>query len=359
MIDNHQIEQYLLQSLNMALDNTANETSYTNSFDIRVTDKGFYWIPRLPSSLVINDELYERIYEIANVAVYPNYTLLKQNGIYIVKEDIPDIHIQRSLFFPWTKGIPTRLFFHDLEEKAINNHRNIIPIMQNLEINYDKVTSIMISGNSGSGKSYFLVYLLTVLHNFSTLVVCDPKIDIPARWCKYFKIKSILPVSNRSKSDFVSQINNELSYACKLISERQQKLFLNPELKFKHFTIVIDEIVTLTEGIPKPIKDAFNALISQIFLTGRAVNVHMLCLGQRFDYNSIPPSSRDQANVLIQLGNINSRTVQFLYPDLNPKGIVIPAEKGAGLIQVIDSEHPYQVQPLLTPTYTLKSKGIF
>ena len=56
---------------------------------------------------------------------------------------------------------------------------------------------------------------------------------------------------------------------------------------------------------------------------------------------------REQLNVLIQIGNINKKTTQFLFPDLDPEGIVIPIGKGTGLIQIIDNEHPYQVLPLL------------
>lgn len=90
---------------------------------------------------------------------------------------------------------------------------------------------------------------------------------------------------------------------------------------------------------------------------GRATKVHLLLVSQRFDYNSIPVSVREQLSVLIQVGNINHKTVQFLFPDLNPEGIVIPTGVGTGLIQVIDNEHPYQVLPLLCPTYSTK-KGI-
>ncbi|MEJ7453800.1 cell division protein FtsK, partial [Staphylococcus xylosus] len=52
---------------------------------------------------------------------------------------------------------------------------------------------------------------------------------------------------------------------------------------------------------------------------------------------------------------INKKTTQFLFPDLDPEGIVIPIGKGTGLIQVIDSESPYQVLPLLCPTYYTKA----
>ncbi|MFD3030209.1 cell division protein FtsK, partial [Streptococcus agalactiae] len=51
------------------------------------------------------------------------------------------------------------------------------------------------------------------------------------------------------------------------------------------------------------------------------------------------------------------KTTQFLFPDLDPEGIVIPIGKGTGLIQILDNEHPYQVLPLLCPTYYTK-KGI-
>ena len=74
-------------------------------------------------------------------------------------------------------------------------------------------------------------------------------------------------------------------------------------------------------------------------------------MSQRFDFNAVPVSVREQCNLLIQIGNINSKTIQFLFPDLNPEGIVIPLGKGTGLVQVIDSEQPYNILPLLTPTF--------
>lgn len=136
-----------------------------------------------------------------------------------------------------------------------------------------------------------------------------------------------------------------------IIYERQAILFDNPAHKFEHVTVVIDEVLALTEGVNKQIKDSFQSLLSSIALLGRATRCHLLLVSQRFDYNVVPVSVREQMNVLIQIGNISSKTIQFLFPDLDPSGIVIPIGKGTGLIQVIDSEHPIQVLPLLTPTF--------
>lgn len=353
-----ELEQYLLQSLNMALGTLIEgETSYTNSFDCQVTEEGFLFLPRLPTSYIIDDDLYKKIFLIANAALYPQYTLLKQNSTYFVPINTEDIHIQRGLFFPWTKGISERLIIPDLETFALTITDHNIPIMKNLTINYDQVTSIAIAGNSGAGKSYALTYFLSLLKKISDLIIIDPKFDTPSRWAKYQQIAVIHPHQNRSKSDFVSQINENLSKCLTIIQERQTILYENPDHLFTHLTIVIDEVLALSEGVNKIVKEAFFSLLSQIALLGRATRVHLFLLSQRFDHQSIPISVREQLNVIMQVGNINKKTTQFLFPDLDPEGIVIPIGKGTGLIQIIDQEHPYQVLPLLCPTYYTK-RGI-
>lgn len=353
-----ELEQYLLQNLNMALGALMpGESSYTNSFDCKIKEEGFILLPRLPSGYLVDDDLYQKIFIIANAALYPRYTLLKQNSAYFVPIGSNDIHIQRGLFFPWKKGISERLIIPDLEEFPQSNQGHKIPLMKNLILDYDRVTSIAIAGNSGSGKSYALTYFLSLLKNMSDLIIVDPKFDTPSRWARLNGLAAIHPEPNRSKSDFVSQINEQLSECLKTIQKRQAILYDDSTHGFKHLTIVIDEVLALTEGVNKTIKEAFFSLISQIALMGRATKVHLFLVSQRFDYNSIPVSVREQLNVLIQIGNINKKTTQFLFPDMDPEGIVIPIGKGTGLVQVIDNEQPYQVLPLLCPTYYTK-RGI-
>ena len=353
-----ELEQYLLQSLNMGLGSIMQgETSYTNSFDCKVMEEGFLFLPRLPASYIIDDDLYQKIFLIANASLYPRFTLLKQNSAYFMALETDDIHVQRGLFFPWIVGISERLVISDLEEFSDNQKGYLIPIMKNLTLDYNKVTSMAIAGNSGSGKSYALTYFLSLLKNISDLIIVDPKFDTPSRWAREHGIPVLHPQKNRSKSDFVSEINENLSNCLNLIQQRQEILYDNPDHKFEHLTIVIDEVLALSEGVNKTIKDSFFSLVAQVSLLGRATSIHLLLVSQRYDYNTIPISVREQLIVLIQIGNINKKTTQFLFPDLDPEGIVIPIGKGTGLIQIIDNEHPYQVLPLLCPTYYTK-KGI-
>ena len=80
-----ELEQYLLQSLNMALGSALQgETSYTNSFNISVQENGFIFVPRLPSGFIIDDDLYQKIFLIANASLYPQSPILKQNSAYFV-----------------------------------------------------------------------------------------------------------------------------------------------------------------------------------------------------------------------------------------------------------------------------------
>lgn len=55
---NRELGQYLLQSLNMGLGSIIQgETSYTNSFDCKIMEGGFLFLPRLPaviSSMMIS-----------------------------------------------------------------------------------------------------------------------------------------------------------------------------------------------------------------------------------------------------------------------------------------------------------------
>ncbi|EMC03635.1 ATP-binding cassette domain-containing protein [Streptococcus mutans] len=350
-----ELAQYLLQSLNMGLGALMQgETSYTNSFDVKIMSDGFLFIPRLPAGYIIDDDLYQKIFLIANAALYPRYTLLKQNSAYFMALDTDDIHVQRGLFFPWKKGVSERLVIPDLEEFTVSQKDTFIPIMKNLALDYNKVTSLAIAGNSGSGKSYALAYFLSLLQPISDLIIVDPKFDTPSRWAREKGIAVIHPQKNRSKSDFVSEVNENLSACLGVIQQRQEILYDNPEHQFEHLTIVIDEVLALSEGVNKAIKESFFSLLSQIALLGRPTKVHLLLMSQRFDHNTIPISVREQLNVLIQIGNINKKTTQFLFPDLDPEGIVIPIGKGTGLIQIIDNEHPYQVLPLLCPTYYMK-----
>ena len=71
-MENQDIEKYLNQSLNMALSMNG-ESTYTNSFYVEVQEDGFLFVPRTPAGYLIDDDLYHKIFIIANASLYPRY----------------------------------------------------------------------------------------------------------------------------------------------------------------------------------------------------------------------------------------------------------------------------------------------
>lgn len=114
-------------------------------------------------------------------------------------------------------AIPDLDKFFPAYRKENPNHETL------LELNLDKVNHWAIAGNSGSGKSYALTYFLSVLKHMSDLIIIDPKFDTPSRWARENHIAVIHPAENRSKSDFVSQVNEQLSQ-CATHSEKASYL---------------------------------------------------------------------------------------------------------------------------------------
>lgn len=284
---NNELEQYLSLSLNMAL-SINGESTYTNSFSVKVREDGFLFIPRTPAGYLIDNDLYQKIFIIASACLFPRFTLLKQNSIFLIPLMTDDIHMERALFFPWFQGISERIIISDLNEYIQQISKDEIPIMKNLSVDYNNVTGIIISGNSGSGKSYFLTYLLEMLQAMSALIIVDPKLDSPSRWARNYNISVIHPKNNRSKSEFVSEVNDSLSFVLNTIYERQNVLYQNPNHQFEHITMVIDEVLALTEGINNQIKDSFMSLLSTISLLGRSTRCHLVLVSQRFDFIRFP-----------------------------------------------------------------------
>ena len=155
-----ELEQYLLQSLNMALGSMMQgETSYTNSFTCKVTEEGFTFFLACLQAI-----LWTMTY-IKNIS-HCECSFISQ--IHIVKTEFCVFRTYgyrrysyaTRFVFPWQQGISERLVISDLDRFTSSLTNQQIPIMKQLTLNYQNITSIAIAGNSGSGKSYMLTYLL-------------------------------------------------------------------------------------------------------------------------------------------------------------------------------------------------------
>ncbi|NEW66933.1 DUF87 domain-containing protein [Carnobacteriaceae bacterium zg-84] len=348
---------YLTKILNTALPLNG-ENSYTNSYSIQLekNDKGFFFIPHLPVSYPIDRKLYFQIADICSAVLYPYKTLLVQNNAYFTPYNVKNPNLARAFFFPWIDGIPTRLEIERLNrfiETSVKEEK--IPIMaNNVSLNMNEVVHMAISGSSGSGKSYFVEYLIRCLHSFTDqIVLVDPKMADIFILGKELRLETLSPHRGSNLNSFITDVNELLGRAINMIYERQEMLLKNPKANFKRSYIIIDELLALVQGSPKQARETFAQLLGTIALLGRATKTSLILISQRFDAPAFGGNLavREQINCSVILGEINSNTTQFLLPNAHVDNIVVPIGHGTGIIKLVNGKNDNHIMPLLTPTY--------
>lgn len=330
--------KFITTNLNNTLDING-ETSFTNSFSVALAkeDKGMFFIPNLPVSYVLDRELYFKIADICSGILYPYKTLMLQSNAIFIPYKKEDPNLARGFFFPWVDGIPTRLTITDINQFIKKDvSESCIPLMANqVNIDLNDVVHLAISGSSGSGKSYFLEYLIRCIRKITDdIIAVDPK-------------------RGANLNSFITEVNEVLGDAINKIYERQEFLLNNPNAPLKRTYIIIDELLALVQGSSKQARDTFAQLLGTVALLGRATKVSLILVSQRFDATAFGGNLavREQINCSIILGEINTNTTQFLLPNAHIENIVVPSGIGTGIVKFSDGKHDSNIMPLLTPYY--------
>ncbi|WP_307976746.1 cell division protein FtsK [uncultured Streptococcus sp.] len=358
-----ELEKFLTTNLNNTL-SINGETSYTNSFSIRLVegDKGFLFIPNLPVSYALDSQLYFQIADICSGILYPYKTLLLQNNTVFVPYATSDPSLARALFFPWVDGIPTRLEIEDIDSFIAREvSETCIPLMANhVSLDLTSMVHLAVSGVSGSGKSYFVEYLIRCLrHITDDITLVDPKMADIYVLGQDLNLPVLAPKHGSNLNSFITQVNEVLGQVIDKIYQRQQVLLKKPKAELKRSYLVIDELLALVQGSSKQARDTFAQLLGTVALLGRATNVSLVLLSQRFDASAFGGNLavREQVNCAIILGEINANTTQFLLPNAHIDNLVVPSGLGTGIIKFTDGKHDSHIMPLLTPHYHKREKS--
>lgn len=311
----------------------------------------------LPTSFVYNEINYYKIYDILSVAAWPEYTCPRSNTMRIVSIDGRSLSTARGFFYPWEKGHSERL---KGTVDQIVQHFDLtkgIPLMTNLVIP-SKINSIIVSGNTGSGKSLATQAICEFLVRTPNvrLIYVDPKKSAGARWARGKpQIKLFVPKKGERLEEYLIRITAMLSQEVKLIFEKQDALFLRStkvdtnagEINQPKTWIVIEELEALEAmGTKRELDDLFHQLLL-ICLLGREAYTNILLSMQVPRNDILPIPIRAQMLCRIQLGRIDKSTTTYLFPDLDHM-MMTYSGAGVGICDI----NATGVQPIAMPTIT-------
>lgn len=193
---------------------------------------------------------------------------------------------------------------------------------------------IGIFGVSGSGKSrlaYYIINQFLSITSQNLIFLCDPKNDELA----YFG-HNTLKIKNVYTS--FEDIKSATEKVYLIMNERYEKRRLKPNIKFKRVLLCIDEYTSLKLSADKKEFTAFESLIKQIILKGRAANINLLIITQRPSADTLSGDIRDQLKLRILMGNVMNR--QLLEMSFGSNDVQLTTKKtGQGYIYSEDLQN--------------------
>lgn len=195
------------------------------------------------------------------------------------------------------------------------NNTSIIPLNNNLTWNISKQPHALICGGTGSGKTYFINYLiLEFLKKQSDLYICDPKNS------DLGQLKSYLG------ADKVATDGNNIAKICRLTNEAMEQRYtdMNNNNNFVYgsnyidhnynpIILIFDELGAFRACADKKTYDETMSYLKAIILKGRQAGVFVILATQQPNANNIPTEIRDNLSMIIALGNMSNQGYQMCF----------------------------------------------
>lgn len=227
-----------------------------------------------------------------------------------------DPHISRALDL----SCDPYSMFNKAQMLANSTENWSIPLQPNLAWDVSKSPHAIISGTTGSGKSYFTNYLIAMSAiKGCYLILADPKrSDLSA-------MADFLPEHRVSHDP--SGILKLVQSAVEIMTKRYElmdsfrrehkELFQSDfsQYGFCPVLLVVEELASLVSVFDKSSRNEFDSLIKRITLQGRQAGVGLVSIMQQPNANNIATESRSQTGLRIMLGNATQSEYRMLFGD--------------------------------------------
>lgn len=334
-----------------------------NEFELKVTSNAIYFIPIMPTTYVVDEAFYNKIFNILNVALTPTVTLIRPLSMQIKILPKNEPAKQRALYYPMHLGRSKRLICTTEELISIYYQTHSIPLMDRISWNPVKSPHAIITGVSGSGKSYAMQTLFSVCSKIGNTIVIDPKTSNLARLTKTVSAsKVIIPDFDASRQQgiggrYLTTVVNELKTLETAMYKRQAMLYKQDQVSASFETIglkplflFIDEAAALLTGANRQIKQDYLDTLTRLAVLGREAGLFLVMAMQSARAEYIPTLVRDSISLRIQLGRINSENTKFLFPELSDMPMIPLGGNGSGIVSIAGNNVTAGIEPISMPT---------
>lgn len=195
-----------------------------------------------------------------------------------------------------------------------------IPLQPNLDWDISKSPHAIISGTTGSGKSYFTNYLIAMSAiKGCYLILADPKRGDLSAMADYMPEHRVAhnPVDILELARSAVDIMTKRYELMDNLRKKHQELFQADfsQYGFCPILFVVEELASLLPAFDKAQRSEFESLIKTVTLQGRQAGVGLVSVMQQPNANNIPTECRSQTGLRIMLGDATQSEYKMLFGD--------------------------------------------
>ncbi|WP_194119312.1 FtsK/SpoIIIE domain-containing protein, partial [Streptococcus pyogenes] len=192
---------------------------------------------------------------------------------------------------------------------------------------FEKSPHLLISGNSGSGKSYQLYEIISEAKIITdNIYICDGKNDELTLYSKQvFNIGNIYS-NEKSILKCVKEVEEEMNRRFEQRQENAEIIHFNP------LFLIIDEYTSLKLTMEKKEYISLEQSIKNLILKARSANIHLVISLQRASAENMNLDIRDNCSLKLGLGNLSVENYKMIFNETINKDELKQKEVGQGYI---------------------------
>lgn len=208
-------------------------------------------------------------------------------------------------------------------EKVVLNHH--------LVWNWRKTPHALITGGTGSGKTYFLLYLLKCLKSVGAdIKIIDPKRADLLKLGDKWDVKSVCEPAQIAQ--VLRETEQEMNRRYDLMNDIGVDFYV---LGFKPMFVVFDEAMAFFGSVEKKEKDECKKYLLSIVAKGRQAGVNIILSAQRGDTEFLGGGAiRDQLGMRVAFGNLSDDGISMVFGNAYRDCKARFSGKGEGLIYI-------------------------